>query len=284
MTKSNIIRFSRLAGLVISASLLGACAFPEDLDDALEMDAEAEVEDMDEEVAEAEQEIVGGTPVLSDTKYPWMASLRKYGSHSCGAAIYNARTLITAAHCVGGSPGNYSIRVGSLTHALGGWVYNIANVKPHPSYNPSTDDNDIAVIITSQPIMFNTTVKPIGLAPAGSDPAGGTMSTAIGWGVTSVQGLLSPSLLEVDVPIVARSTCQSAYGPGWVSTNMICAAAPGKDACQGDSGGPLMIKGPDGVYQLHGLTSWGVGCAFPNYPGVYTRVSNYIAWIAANAI
>ena len=50
------------------------------------------------------------------------------------------------------------------------------------------------------------------------------------------------------------------------------------DACHGDRGGPLVC--PDGATSyLHGVTSFGYGCALPKLPGVYTRVSEYSNWI-----
>ena len=39
-----------------------------------------------------------------------------------------------------------------------------------------------------------------------------------------------------------NSECERSYGPGSITTSMICADQEGKDACQGDSGGPLVVR------------------------------------------
>lgn len=47
---------------------------------------------------------------------------------------------------------------------------------------------------------------------------------------------------------------------------------------QGDSGGPMVSKqGP--LWIQSGVVSFGFGCARPNLPGVYSRVSRYQSWI-----
>ncbi|MEQ2160374.1 hypothetical protein GOODEAATRI_033160, partial [Goodea atripinnis] len=47
---------------------------------------------------------------------------------------------------------------------------------------------------------------------------------------------------------------------------------------KGDSGGP-MVSNQDNRWIQAGIVSFGKQCALPNFPGVYSRVSQYQAWI-----
>lgn len=50
---------------------------------------------------------------------------------------------------------------------------------------------------------------------------------------------------------------------------------------QGDSGGPLMwLNRKDFKYYVIGIVSYGFRCAERGYPGVYTKISEYINWIS----
>lgn len=52
---------------------------------------------------------------------------------------------------------------------------------------------------------------------------------------------------------------------------------------QGDSGGPLLMQRQDGKWTVAGIVSWGISCGEIGIPGVYTKVTSYLKWIAVNA-
>ncbi|XP_069685332.1 trypsin beta-like [Periplaneta americana] len=221
--------------------------------------------------------IVGGT-TTTITNFPYQLSLRYSGSHICGASIISANWAVTAGHCIIGSASSLTLRAGSTYSNTGGTVHQVSQAIRHGSYNANTLDYDIAVLKVSSAFSFGSSVQAIPLE-TGSVSAG-TSAVVSGWGTTSEGGSASTTLRQVAVPIVSDSSCNSAYSSyGGITARMICAGytSGGKDACQGDSGGPLVANG-----KLIGIVSWGAGCARPNYPGVYTKVSALRSWISSN--
>ncbi|MCY1023853.1 serine protease [Pyxidicoccus sp. MSG2] len=265
-------------GVVVAVGLLGCGG--------------SEVEGVDA-VESLGQEIVGGVEARPGS-HPWIISLQQYGSHFCGGSLIRTGTkeesdiVVTAAHCV--YDGTSGLTASAGAHDLrnpGAGVQTVQGVttKYHPAYDPDTTMNDIAIIKLAKPIKFSTTVQPIALPLSGETVPDGADATVAGWGLTREGGADGSNILmQVSVPIVGSQELAAAYRAQGIRINahaMIGAGYKqgGKDACQGDSGGPLFLRGADKKPVLQGIVSFGVGCARPSLPGVYTRVSSYIPWI-----
>jgi len=90
-----------------------------------------------------------------------------------------------------------------------------------------------------------------------------------------------PLLQFIELPLVTDRHCQNYWDD--LRPDQICAYKRGEkfDACQGDSGGPLVCDSYKGAYQQYaqiGVVSFGNGCG-KQWPGVYSRVSQYLPWI-----
>ncbi|MFM9108012.1 MAG: serine protease, partial [Chloroflexota bacterium] len=226
--------------------------------------------------------IVGGTEVPAGT-YRFMAYL-KIGPYRCGGSLIDATHILTAAHCVtGASAASITAYIGGTTMSGGIPVGSISRaasaVAMHPQYNASTDERDVAVITLDQavPAAADGGIDPIGFVASGSTQglAEGTLLTVAGWGTTSYGGPTSGKLLEVAVPAQTDAYCRQRYGLSADESAVMFCAGPktgGQDSCQGDSGGPLFYLDTS-VYTQVGIVSWGNGCAWEGYPGVYSRIA-----------
>lgn len=245
---------------------------------------------------------------------PWMVLLSYDSARgmklSCGGTVISEWYVLTAAHCVSFLSGNlrldgvilgeYDVRQDPDCEMSDGVQYcapNIMNITvdsviAHPGYTPQTLADDIALIRLSRPADFKLdNIKPLCLPSTRdlqSQSLSGLNGVVAGWGVTE-DGLQSPVLLSVDLPILLPNECQDAYnGSLKIRNSQICAGGvKDKDSCGGDSGGPLMYPGQFenlGVrYIQRGIVSFGSKrCGIAGYPGIYTNVAYYMDWILDN--
>ncbi len=253
--------------------------------------------------------IVGGSSV-SIAQFPFQAAVYiqedplGLTEAFCGGVVIDPLQVVTAAHCMENditgnpvSPSNVTVLVGTSTLPQGTPSGPTASrIAIDPSYDPNTNEFDIAVITMPHPLYSgsprangSTTVAPIGLITPGlaarfANPNAVPPEPAMvsGWGTTSPQSPnqvrrqgrcrassgLRASILCPTPP--ARATTRGDGQP--ITPQMICASDPGKDSCTGDSGGPLVVDvddpaRPPGDYVLAGTVDFGVGCAQSELPG-----------------
>ncbi|XP_057341819.1 polyserase-2-like [Microplitis mediator] len=225
----------------------------------------------------SDSRIVGGEDVNIE-EVPYQVSVQVRGRHWCGGSIISENWVLTAAHCTRLPQRKYSIRAGSVWDDRDGNVYDVDKIINYHDYSDHHDvpENDISLVHVREPFVFDETCQIIELPDQGEKVEIGAYSVVTGWGVTKKLPI-SGRLQAVSVPIISITSCQKAYGVDVIPDHgVICAMVPegGKDSCQGDSGGPMVVE-----RRLVGIVSWGVGCALPGNPGVYTEVQYYRDWI-----
>jgi secreted trypsin-like serine protease len=234
--------------------------------------------------------IVGGSDATID-EAPWQVALVNrlagddFNGQFCGGSILNAGWVVTAAHCV-----DWGIRARDLLIMAGSDYLSdtsmtgvrVSSIIIHPGWDPDSSDNDIALIKLRSPLSLQEGVAEAIQLPS-NRPVVGTEALITGWGTTAfVGGDFPQQMQKALVDIYSDEYCQGedVYGPSFSSNLMVCASADdfSRDTCQGDSGGPLAVF-TDSRWELHGITSYGTGCAESPWPGVYAEVYQYVSWI-----
>lgn len=252
--------------------------------------------------------IVGGEATTPEEWPGFLSLIDSQSEHVCGAVLFDRQWALTAAHCVLDEDGFQWPWIAYVTVDVNDpEPIEVQEIIPHREYlaaaewrkSVSGDDlawlqlgHDIALLKLSEK---NYQTTPVGLAGAleKNQPKVGSCATAVGWGFLNeldssasereVKKATPKSLQFVQLPIQDPDRCGLlGTGHGGDLSDIICAGYDqgGRDTCQGDSGGPLyaeLVGGPE--LSLIGLTSWGIGCANEDLPGIYTNIARYLPWI-----
>lgn len=241
--------------------------------------------------------IVGGVEAPNG-QWPWMAAIFLHGPKRtefwCGGSLIGSKYILTAAHCTRDSrqkpfaARQFTVRLGDIDLSTDAEpsdpvTFAVKEVRTHERFSRIGFYNDIAILVLDKPVRKSKYVIPVCLPRAGRMPPKerlpGRRATVVGWGTTYYGGKESTSQRQAELPIWRNEDCDRSYFQP-INENFICAGYSdgGVDACQGDSGGPLMMRYDSHWVQL-GVVSFGNKCGEPGYPGVYTRVTEYLDWI-----
>lgn len=249
----------------------------------------------------AYKKIVGGE-VSKKGAWPWITLIGyddelSANPFKCGGTLVTARHVVTAAHCL--RQDLTFVRLGEhdlTTDAEARHVdIPVVRTEKHPDYNTRNGHSDIAVLYLQRNVEFTEFISPICMPASAAFRQKSYVNYTpfvVGWGKTMEGGTSSNVLQELQIPIFENQVCRQSYQKqnrlfteNQFDKAVLCAGvlSGGKDTCQGDSGGPLMIPEPyanNVRFYLIGVVSYGIGCARPDIPGVYTSTQYFIDWIA----
>lgn len=217
-------------------------------------------------------------------EFPYLVSLRRFGTHFCGGVLIKRNLVLTAAHCVDERRpqviSHPDVRIGLL------------GIDDTAETRPEVEEFEVCSTIVHKEFDFGhlelgwdialmvlkgeSKAATVGL-PRELDVEIGTNLTAAGFGrVSNSRG--AQTLQKTDkLAYISNEKCSEAWVrefPG----NVMCALDPaGSDVCQGDSGGPLVTADRK---MILGVVSFGPpDCTNEAIPSVYTRISEFVDFV-----
>ncbi|NXS29068.1 PRS55 protease, partial [Pomatostomus ruficeps] len=195
---------------------------------------------------------IGTGTHVTPGEFPWHVSIQSHGKHICGGTIISALWILTAAHCfMEELPPDLTVAVGGVDLSLPLEKHSPDSLILHEEFDGTSLQNDIALILLSNPIEFSKDKIPVCL-PFMCDTGTWQHCWATGWGNTSAGLLILPFsfpagshvLQKMRMRLISREKCLEQI-PHLVGSVMCAETERGEGGggdSQVDSGGPLVCS------------------------------------------
>jgi secreted trypsin-like serine protease len=207
--------------------------------------------------------------------------------YCCGCSYLGDGYVLTAAHClINKKKDQIRIQFNSIRLDICNAEYCVDEVKIHPFFNNKKHRNDIAIV----KLINKPDITPI-LLPfrrkLDSFYKIGNNVKVYGFGQIARESNVSIYLKEIGITIVSQN--ETKYPKKFIHPSMLFVSDKRNiplyqkmDTFQGDSGNAL-IYSIDGKNYIIGIVSFGLKKLKPGYPGVYTKIGNFLHWIKKNS-
>jgi secreted trypsin-like serine protease len=216
----------------------------------------------------------------------------------CGGVIYDARHVLTAAHCLSeASPYRIMVRGFDNENIFDQFTsldYTVMSHIVHPNYDDISLHNDFAIVRLDRNMEGHEQVLYPRSQTLWQENTEQDVMYTVGHGLTN-DGSTSQHLMIAKLARVDSAICS--WGGAELGQDLCagsftsCSDGACQDSCQGDSGGPLFqMKNnavgksyygdiPDGGVIVFGLTSRGAECGTNQTPGIYASLQSVDGWL-----
>ncbi|MBN8939973.1 MAG: trypsin-like serine protease [Rhizobiales bacterium] len=194
--------------------------------------------------------VIGGTPLAASDPLSSQTVMISGGQGFCSGAVIGERLVLTAAHCVDGSPRLAVLVFGPNRQPI---LNEIVGRSVHPAYKRLDWQNrrtavDLAVVRTAQPIGQGRQAASLSAAAL---PAPGASIRLVGYGPNAEgDGASAGVLRQAALTVTGR--------PSSYQVRLTGPAGARLGACTGDSGGPVFAT-EAGQPVVAGVVSWTTG-------------------------
>ncbi|KAM9293397.1 LOW QUALITY PROTEIN: ovochymase-1 [Morus bassanus] len=224
-----------------------------------------------------------------------------FRSYNCSSVLVGLRRpVLTVGHvpiCLlslygSNKPLHWTVTVGDHDRALREsteQVKQVKNIVVHPHFGMLSYDSDIALVQLDVPLVYNT-LRPVCLPKSTETLPSSSLCTVSGWGIfEKADGSQARLLQQTQVSVLENEIYENYYfsHPGGMTARMLCAGfvslgSQNSSQLRGFFAGRFwwpLVCNKENEPLLFSIVSWGVGCASPKKPGVYSRVSIFLDWI-----